>query len=236
MDVFQPTYSVMMKNSRLIPLFFSCALVILQGCTALHVPHSEIALIDHPGDRDFVKRGTSLNSGLWNRGIQPYVIRTHHREGLVDNVAARHYYGISRTELIFANAKTALAFSLGSGAAGLDMTQKLFKNIYFTALGNGNYNFEGILQTPIYRTGKSGLSLGLFYRSDRHGLIARNCTNYFCINTKIGQYYRISALGLRINQYVDDRGGLMRFRFHAGYSPELKGIVFSIGVHSPHSK
>ena len=207
-------------------------LLILHGCTALHIPQSEIILMEEPPEEEEIAAGFSLNSGLWSTQIQPYAIDEHQRVGLREKLATRNFYGLSLTGILWANPRTAMGISFFSGGIGLDYTQRFSQKTYVTVMGNIARNFEGIIQTPLYRNSKTGLALGAFYRTERHGLL-QECSGPICLGNEIGSHFRISAFGIRLNQYLYDTKARMRLRFSIGYSPELKGVVISGGLYSP---
>lgn len=209
--------------------------LLLSGCTALHVPQSEVILIEKkPADYDELAAGFSLNSGIWNKEVQPYAVEEHAAEGLKDEIARRNFFGFSLTGLLWENTRSAMGISFFSGGIGLDYTLGFSDNVYVTVMGNIARNFEGIVQTPIYRNNKTGLAIGAFYRNERHGLL-RECTNNFwpCFTDEIGPHFRISAVGIRLNQYLHDAEARLRLRFAIGYSPELNGVVITGGLYSP---
>ena len=205
---------------------------LLNGCTALHVPQSEVILIETPPEQDELAAGFSLNSGIWSREVKSYAIEEHRAEGLKDEIARRNFYGLSLTGLLWANTRSAMGISFFSGGVGLDYTLGFSEKVYLTVMGNVARNFEGIIQTPIYRNRKTGLTVGAFYRNERHGLLEK-CTSYWCIGNEIGSYFRISAIGIRLNQYLDDTEARGRIRFSIGYSPEVKGAIITAGIYSP---
>lgn len=163
-----------------------------------------------------------------------YAVDTQMQEGVREALAKRNFYGISFS-YGRSNKLGAFGVALGSGGIGLDYTYTYADKVYMTLTGNAAQNIAAVLQVPVYRKKHSGLGVGVFYRNERHGLLA-DCMGSYCLGFNIGAHYRVSAVGLRLAQYFDDDKGRLRIRLSVGYSPELQGIVLVGGLHAGYPK
>lgn len=201
----------------------------MQGCTALHVPQSEVLLFEQGLPERQLKKGFSISSSIGSKELRPYAIKTQLRDGVRDRLARRNFFGMSFTQASRLGKAGSLGIAIGAGGIGLDYSHNFSQKIYLTLSGNAARNFELNIQAPVYRKNTSGLGIGAFYRNERHGLLEK-CDSYFCLGLDIGRHFRISAFGLRVAQYYDDDKGRLRIRFSVGYSPEFKGPVIQGGL------
>ena len=209
-----------------------CVFLLGSGCTALHIPQSEIVKFERGETRQRQDRGFSVTSGLYSDQIQSYAEDNLLRGDARREVASRNFWGISYTSLPGESKNGAVGVGLLSGVIGLDYTHAFIDKIYVTVQANAARNYDGFIQVPVYRTTTSGMGAGVFYRAERHGLL-NDCSDsesILCSGSEIRVPFRVSAVGIRITYYSGNEITRRRIRLSAGYSPEVNGIVFLGGI------
>ncbi len=197
------------------------------GCTALHMPQSEIMLFE-PGP-DSLERltGVSISTAQLNSGIRQHGLDMGRNSGRWFFVG-RTLWGMSYKRGSFFSKKLAGGFALGAGGVGLDLTFRRGKQ-YLTVSGNAAQNFELIVQQPIVQRSTSGLGIGVFFRRERHGIT--RCEQYVpCYLDDFGQTFSLTHIGIRFGHYIDDPQGWLRTRLRIAYVPELKGGSIGLGI------
>ena len=199
-----------------------------QGCTALHIPQSEIVVFEEiaTGQRD--KKDISLSSSIISNKLSPYAKELL---GSDEEIVNRNLYGISIKRSFSIDKNNAIGIAIGSGGLGLDYSSSFFDKLYLTLSGNASLHYEAILQAPVLRDARSGLGMGVFYRNEQHGVQIQTTAQGVDYLFEQGQRFRVSAFGIRMNLYgVGRRGKAVRMRASVGYSPELEEVVLIAGL------
>ena len=129
----------------------------------------------------------------------------------------------------YGNDRISYGLALGSGLVGADLTWRPTGKLLLSASGNAHQNFEGVVHTILPADSTLSVGLGLFYRSERHGMFGNKCernttANYWFCTDPVDQRFRVDAFGLRLTLY----GQETPVRFYVGYAPKLKRPVLSI--------
>ncbi len=208
------------------------AILLLTGCTALHTPFSDTIVLERGLESKKKSKGLSTTSSFFNSNIKSYALKNHATEQADGRFAGTNLlsFWLHRT---WQYSNSAFGFAVGTGGIGADYSLRISRNLSWTTLINTGAHAETMIQSPVYRKTSSGLSAGLFYRSERYG-IRGDCADtdgyVDCFIPPIKNRFRISAIGLRLAHYHDANGFRQRIRFSIGYSPELKGLVFIGGL------
>ncbi|MEM8486011.1 MAG: hypothetical protein AAF564_10710 [Bacteroidota bacterium] len=213
----------MVQLTCLVSLFF-----VASGCSALHVPQSEIMLFEKHRDPEESTQGLSASSSLLRAGFRAYAEDLYQGSGRVW-LLERNLWSFTYKRAWNVKRFGAIGAAIGGSGAGLDWTYSVRDKLYITAMGNIQMNYSLIAQHPIVRHRGGGLGLGLYFRSDRHGLT--RCEGV--VACYVGEHdfiFRVSSVGVRFAHYIDDTNGRLRSRLWLGYSPELEAVVFAVGL------
>ncbi len=204
-------------------LMIACA-----GCNALHVPQSEIMLFEQHKDPEESTQGLSVSSAMTRTGFRQYALRQNPGAGrmwLLD----RNLWSLSYKRGFSTKRVGAIGFAVGGAGIGVDWTYAFREKLYVTAMGNIHQNYALILQHPVVRHDSGGLGIGVYARSDRHGL-TRCETAFLCYVDEPIFHFRVSSAGIRMAHYIDDEKGRLRSRLWLGYSPEIERVVFAVAL------
>ncbi len=200
----------------------------MTGCTALHAPLTETLVLEEQISDKKKRKGLSATSSFLSASLRSYGLQNHSTSRADGRFAGTNLFGLwfHRTWYF---PKAAVGVVLGTGGLGVDYSFRISRNLSWTALINTGAHAESMVQLPIYRKSTSGLSAGVFYRSERYG-VRGDCTDtdgyVYCFFPPVRNRFRVSAFGLRLGHYHDADGFRQRIRFSIGYSPELKGLIF----------
>lgn len=200
-------------------------LIACSGCNALHVPQSEIMLFEKHRDPDEAKRGFSASSASLRDGFRQYAVSQHTNTRRMD-LLNRSLWSFVYKQGYRTRRLGAIGVALGGSGVGLDWTYSIRDQVYLTAIGNIHQSYSFIVQHPVARYTGGGLGIGLYIRSDRHGLSF--CDEVLVCETD--HYFRVTSYGVRLAHYIDDEKGRLRSRLWLGYAPEMNAVVFAVGL------
>lgn len=198
------------------------------SCTALHSPISDAHI---QGNRTTNKRssaGLSLATSQLSRNFDERLVEEYKRETSGDMLALRYRYGISILKA-WGNDIWSIGAAVGSGGVGADVTWKPGKHILLTLVGNAHGSAELDVHSIIALDSTSSVGLGVFFRSERHGVLGNGCNDsstWFCYDTSVDRHFRVNAFGIRVSLYQERSPA----RFYVGYSPELKRPMLIVNV------
>ncbi len=125
----------------------------------------------------------------------------------------------------------AFGFTIGYAMLGFDFTARIKDPYYVTGQLSAYGGGQLIVQRPVLRRRKGGITIGPYYRYDafyiEHG---------FGISAIEFKPFRINSFGLRSSLQFRDKDRMIYGYFQSGYSPELKRMLFYAGLTLPVSK
>lgn len=130
--------------------------------------------------------------------------------------------------------KVALGFSILPLYPGLDATVNLFEDFWLTGSVQSplfvKVNTEFILQRPVHRVPKGGVSVGIFYRYNHLSFFREG--EQIQLSDLIPRTLPLEWYGGRISAQIPDNQLNTRFRFHfnGGYSSMYDSALFTFGI------
>ncbi len=139
--------------------------------------------------------------------------------------------GLGITDTFIEDDDLAFGFTIGYAVLGFDFTARIKDPYYVTGQVSAYGGGQLIVQRPVLKRRKGGITIGPYYRYDaffiEHGF------GFSAIEFK---RFRINSFGLRSSLQFRDKDSMIYGYIQSGYSPELKRLLVYAGLTLPVSK